>query len=272
MAYTVALGAPAARVGAQLAAPARARRVAAAPPCAASGAAARAALPLRAAGALRPLLPGRGVALRASPPRRRAASACAAPLAVVLKSSSGATVVGVPISSLTVGVPKETLPSERRAAATPDSVARLVKAGFTVLVESSLGVGAEIGDAAYAAAGALVVSRAEALSADVVTKIRPFTPEEIGSLKRGATTVSLLAPAQNKAVADALAAQGVTALGLDCVPRTLSRAQAFDVLSSQANIAGFRAVMEAAHALPRQAPEAPRARHVASSPMPRRRS
>ncbi len=103
------------------------------------------------------------------------------------------------------------------------------------------------------------MSRAEALSADVVTKIRPFTPEEIGSLKRGATTVSLLAPVQNKAVADALAAQGVTALGLDCVPRTLSRAQAFDVLSSQANIAGFRAVMEAAHALPRRARRAARA-------------
>jgi hypothetical protein len=266
MASYVALGAPAARVGAPLAAPARARRAlaVAAAPCA-SAAVARAALPaLRAAGALRPLLPGRGVARRASPlraARRAATSASVAPPA----AATAPGVVGVPISSLTVGVPKETLPSERRAAATPETVARLNKAGFTVLVESGLGIGSEISDDAYAAAGARVVSRAEALSADVVTKIRPFTPSEIEALKRGATTVSLLAPAQNKGVAEALAAQGVTALGLDCVPRTLSRAQAFDVLSSQANIAGFRAVMEAAHALPRRAPTAggpaPRTRH-----------
>lgn len=200
---------------------------------------------------------------------------------------------GTPYSSLSVGVPRETHPGEKRAAATPDSVARLVKAGFSVLVEQGLGEGAEHSDDAYLAAGTLLaaaalacgpangtrapcvariallyvlfltprpagalpgarlVSRAEALGADVVTKVRPFTAEEVGSLKRGAVTVSLVAPAQNKALVAQLAGAGVTALGLDCIPRTLSRAQAFDVLSSQANIAGFRAVMEAAHALPR---------------------
>jgi hypothetical protein len=139
----------------------------------------------------------------------------------------------VPISTLTVGIPKETLPSERRAAATPDSVARLCKAGYTVIVERGLGLGAEISDAAYEAAGARVGSRAEALGASIVTKVRPFTAEEVGALRAGATVVSLLAPAQNKELAAQLAAAGVTALGLDCVPRTLSRAQAFDVLSSQ---------------------------------------
>jgi len=95
------------------------------------------------------------------------------------------------------------------------------------------------------------VSRAEALAANVVAKIRPFTAEEVAQLKEGCVTISLLQPAVNKDLVAKLAAARVTALGLDCIPRTLSRAQAFDVLSSQANIAGFRAVMEAAHALPR---------------------
>jgi hypothetical protein len=132
---------------------------------------------------------------------------------------------GTPASALTVGVPKETAPLERRCAATPESVAKLVKAGFTVLCERTLGAGSELSDDAYAAAGARLVSRAEAFNADIVTKIRPFTADEIGQLKRGATCVSLLAPAQNGALMSALAAAGVTALGLDCVPRTLSRAQ-----------------------------------------------
>ena len=82
-------------------------------------------------------------------------------------------------------------------------------------------------------------------------QIRPFTSEEVSLLKPHATTVSLLQPALNKDLVAKLAAANVTALALDCIPRTLSRAQAFDVLSSQANIAGFRAVLEAAHALPR---------------------
>lgn len=95
------------------------------------------------------------------------------------------------------------------------------------------------------------MSRAEALGCDVVTKVRPFSAEEVKALKQGCVTVSLVNPSQNKALVEQLAAAGVTALGLDCIPRMLSRAQAFDVLSSQANISGFRAVMEAAHTLPR---------------------
>ena len=192
--------------------------------------------PSAAAASLRPLQPQplrarslalcgpavrRGAVLRASRPR----DVAFAPRASATTAEAATPAAGTPASSLTVGIPKETAPLERRCAATPDSVAKLVKAGFKVLVERTLGEGSELSDDAYAAAGARLVSRAEAFNADIVTKIRPFTPEEVGQLKRGATCVSLLAPAQNGALMSALAAAGVTALGLDCVPRTLSRAQ-----------------------------------------------
>jgi len=193
--------------------------------------------PAAAAASLRPLQPqplrARALALCGPAARRSAVLRASRPRDVAfMPARASATTAdlaspaaGAPASSLTVGVPKETAPLERRCAATPDSVAKLVKAGFTVLVERTLGEGSELSDDAYAAAGARLVSRAEALNADIVTKIRPFTADEIGQLKRGATCVSLLAPAQNGALMSALAAAGVTALGLDCVPRTLSRAQ-----------------------------------------------
>lgn len=202
-------------------------------PCA-GGASQRSVAPP--AASLRPLLAplrARGVGLAAPAARRGAVLRLSRPRDVALPARASATTAdavaassGAPASSLTIGIPKETAPLECRVAATPESVAKLVKAGFTVQVERTAGQGSVISDDAYAAAGAKMVSRAEAFNADIVAKIRPFTAEEVGLLKRGATTVSLLQPAQNGALASQLAAAGVTALGLDCVPRTLSRAQA----------------------------------------------
>ena len=210
-----------------------------APVCrAASGAVGKSnARPAPAAASLRPLiapLRARGVSLSAPTARRGAVLRLSRPRDVAITPRASTTTAaeatapsanGAPASSLTVGIPKETAQLERRVAATPESVAKLVKAGFTVVCERGLGEGSELSDDSYAAAGAKLVSRAEAFNADIVTKIRPFTGEEVGLLKRGATAVSLLAPAQNGALAAQLAAAGVTALGLDCVPRTLSRAQ-----------------------------------------------
>jgi len=154
--------------------------------------------------------------------------------ASVAVAPSQSAAAGRAYSTLTVGVPKESGDSERRVSGTPESVRRLISAGFSVVVEAGLGVGSELSDAAYVAAGARIGSRAEVFGADVVTHVRPFTLDEVRSLKAGAVSISLVAPAQNKELVAALAAQGVTSLGLDCIPRMLSRAQAFDVLSSQA--------------------------------------
>ncbi|RME21169.1 MAG: Re/Si-specific NAD(P)(+) transhydrogenase subunit alpha, partial [Deltaproteobacteria bacterium] len=150
-----------------------------------------------------------------------------------------------------VGVVRESAPGERRVAVAPDTVGRLEKLGFTVAVERGAGVLAGFDDAAYEQAGARVVSREEAWGSDVVLKIDPprvnGEVDEVGLLKPGALFVSLLDPARNGALLDRLAAAGVTAIALDRIPR-ITRAQKMDVLSSMANIAGYRAVIEAAHA------------------------
>lgn len=130
-------------------------------------------------------------------------------------------------------------------------MATLLKAGFKgVVVEAGAGAEASFPDAAYAAAGARVApAAADALGADVVLKVRPpAAPTETDALRAGGVLVSYLHPAQNKPLLAALAARGATALALDAIPRTLSRAQAFDTLSSMANVAGYRAVVEAGHA------------------------
>ena len=134
---------------------------------------------------------------------------------------------------------------ERRVAATPDAVKKLVELGFEVRVERDAGAQAGFLDADYAAAGAQVVDRAQAFGADVVLKVRPPTVEEAGLLEPSATLVSLLYPAGNAAVVDALAARKASAVALEKIPR-ITRAQKMDVLSSMANLAGYRAVVEAA--------------------------
>jgi NAD(P) transhydrogenase alpha subunit len=131
-------------------------------------------------------------------------------------------------------------------AATPATVVQLVRLGYDVVVESGAGAASSFADEAYAESGAVLASAEEAWSADVVLRVNAPAPEEIGRLRDGAVVVGLIAPAQNPELLDALAARPITVLAMDAVPR-ISRAQSLDVLSSMANIAGYRAVIEAAH-------------------------
>src|SRR3954463_13079487 len=142
-----------------------------------------------------------------------------------------------------VGVVAESVSGETRVAATPPTVRLLLGLGYEVVVESGAGEASGFDDRAYADVGAGI---GEAWDADVVLKVNAPIEAEIRRLRRGAVVVALLAPAQSPELLQALADAGVTALALDAVPR-ISRAQSMDVLSSMANIAGYRAVIEAAH-------------------------
>ncbi|MFF0001236.1 Re/Si-specific NAD(P)(+) transhydrogenase subunit alpha [Streptomyces avermitilis] len=146
-----------------------------------------------------------------------------------------------------IGVVAESVSGETRVAATPATVRLLLGLGYEVVVESGAGEASGFGDQAYADAGAGI---GEAWDADVVLKVNAPSDAEIRRLRKGATLVALLTPAQKPELLQALADAGVTALALDAVPR-ISRAQSMDVLSSMANIAGYRAVIEAAHAFGR---------------------
>ena len=155
---------------------------------------------------------------------------------------------GLKYEALAVGVPKETFPLEKRCAASPTSVALLKKNGIgEVLIEDGAGIGASYSNAAYEAAGAKIVSAQEAYNADVVLKLRPPSLEEAGSLKPKNTLISFIQPGQNEDLVKTLAKDNHTVLAMDCIPRTLSRGQTYDALSSQANIAGYRAVIEASN-------------------------
>ena len=145
-----------------------------------------------------------------------------------------------------IGVPKESRSGETRVAATPKTVRQLIGLGYEVVIERGAGMRANFSDAAYKEAGAPVVDAHEAWSSDVVLKINAPTDEEVGRLRPGAILAGLLAPALNPDLVERLTAQGITALAMDAVPR-ISRAQSLDVLSSMANIGGYRAVVEAAH-------------------------
>jgi NAD(P) transhydrogenase subunit alpha len=143
-----------------------------------------------------------------------------------------------------VGVPKETAVNERRVALVPDTVARLVKSGLAVVVEQGAGAGADWPDAAYRMAGAELAPGATAVfgAADVVTKVQPPSPDEAGALKAGAVLISFLQPVRAPELVRQLATRRVTALSLERVPR-ITRAQAMDALSSQATVAGYKAVL-----------------------------
>jgi NAD(P) transhydrogenase subunit alpha len=145
-----------------------------------------------------------------------------------------------------IGVVHESRPGETRVAATPTTVAQLRGLGYEVVVAAGAGVASSFPDSGYVAAGATVGTDAEVWAADVVLGVNAPSAREIERLRDGAVLISLLAPALNADLLDALAARGVTALAMDAVPR-ISRAQSLDVLSSMANIAGYRAVVEAAH-------------------------
>ena len=137
-------------------------------------------------------------------------------------------------------------PGETRVAATPTTVPKLIALGYDVVVEAGAGAGSSFPDAAFARAGATLVDGATAWAAPVVLKVNAPTPAEIDRLADGATIVATLSPALRPDLVESLAVRGITALALDAVPR-ISRAQSMDVLSSMANVAGYRAVIEAAH-------------------------
>jgi NAD(P) transhydrogenase subunit alpha len=145
-----------------------------------------------------------------------------------------------------LGIVKETRPGERRVAASPNVVGKWVKAGWQVELERGAGLDASFPDSQYEAAGATVVDRAAAWSADIVLKVRPPEDNEVDQLREGGSLISFLYPAQNEGLVAKLAARKVTVLAMDQVPR-ISRAQKMDALSSMANISGYRAVIEAAN-------------------------
>lgn len=150
------------------------------------------------------------------------------------------------------GIVREVTDGERRVAGTPATVERLLAMGFEqVLVETGAGLGSGIADHAYASAGATIAYRDDLFDeADVLLKVAPPTADEVARLRRGQTLVGFVWPARNKALIGSLAERGVTTFGIDQVPR-ISRAQKLDALSSMANLAGYRAVIEAAHAFGR---------------------
>ncbi|MCX8086586.1 MAG: Re/Si-specific NAD(P)(+) transhydrogenase subunit alpha [Rhodocyclaceae bacterium] len=155
--------------------------------------------------------------------------------------------------ALTIGIPRETTPGEKRVATVPEVVEKLIKLGFAVAVERGAGEAANCADDAYRAAGAQVLPDAASLwaAADIVFKVRPPTLAEVALMKEGATLIGFIWPAQNPPLMQALAAKRATVLAMDCLPRQLSRAQKMDALTSMAGISGYRAVIEAAHAFGR---------------------
>ncbi len=152
-----------------------------------------------------------------------------------------------------IGVPREIFPLEKRVATVPEVVEKLIKLGFSVVVESGAGEGANVSDDAYRAAGAEVVNGAAALWAgsDIVFKVRPPSTEEVAQMREGSALIGFVWPAQNPALMDQLAGKKATVLAIDCLPRTLSRAQKMDALTSTAGVSGYRAVIEAANAFGR---------------------
>jgi NAD(P) transhydrogenase subunit alpha len=143
-------------------------------------------------------------------------------------------------------VTRETHPGETRVAATPATVTQLIDLGYDVVIETGAGDLSTYSDAAFAAAGARIGTTDQAWQADILLRVNAPSVEEIAWLADGATLVSLVSPGLNPQLVDALASRPITVLAMDAVPR-ISRAQSLDVLSSMANIAGYRAVIEAAH-------------------------
>ena len=152
-----------------------------------------------------------------------------------------------------IGVPRETAAGEKRVATVPEVVEKLIKLGFKVVVETGAGDAANCSDEAYKAAGAEIADSAAKLwsAADIVFKVCVPTAEEVGLMHEGQTLITFIWPAQNPELMQQLAAKKVTVLAIDSLPRMLSRAQKMDALTSQAGVAGYRAVIEAANAFGR---------------------
>lgn len=148
-----------------------------------------------------------------------------------------------------IGIPRETTLGETRVAASPETVKKLVGQGHTLLIEAGAGTGASFTDDAYTVAGAQIVDAATALGCDLVLKVRRPFDNELALMKRGAVLVGMLNPFDREGL-EKLSLAGLTAFSMEAAPRT-TRAQSMDVLSSQANLAGYKAVMLAADAYPR---------------------
>ncbi|HET9346440.1 MAG TPA: Re/Si-specific NAD(P)(+) transhydrogenase subunit alpha [Candidatus Limnocylindrales bacterium] len=154
-----------------------------------------------------------------------------------------------------VGVARETAAGERRVALVPEAIGKLQQAGLEILVESGAGAGALIPDQAYKDAGATIVTTVELYAqSDVILRVQKPSADEIKVMRKDQAVVGFLSPLVDPGTAKALADQGVTAISLDAIPRTLSRAQSMDALSSQANVGGYKAVLIAAEAFGRYFP------------------
>lgn len=154
------------------------------------------------------------------------------------------------IGILQIGIPKESQKNEARVSASPASVSALQKLGFAVVVAKGAGAKAGFSDEEYQNNGATIATQNQALSSDIVLVVNAPSDEEIKQLKKGAILIGLLGIAHNKPLLESLNAQGINALSMDCVPR-ISRAQSMDALSSMANIAGYRAIIESSFAFGR---------------------
>ncbi len=152
-----------------------------------------------------------------------------------------------------IGVPRENFPGEKRVATVPETVAKLIKLGFSVAVESGAGDAATFSDDAYRAEGAVIVPTAAELwaTSDIVFKVRAPNTDEVALVRAGTTLVGFIWPAQNPELMEQLAQRKATVLSIDALPRTLSRAQKMDALTSMAGVSGYRAVIEAANAFGR---------------------
>ncbi|GMQ82455.1 MAG: Re/Si-specific NAD(P)(+) transhydrogenase subunit alpha [Rhodothermia bacterium] len=150
----------------------------------------------------------------------------------------------------TIGVPTERTPGEQLVALVPETVARLSKAGASIIVEKGAGESAHYPDSEYQEAGARIGNREEALGSDIVLKVQPPSDEEIQALGEKAVLIGFLNPLDNPSIAEKLASRNVTALSMELVPR-ISRAQKMDALSALSSIGGYRAVLFAASTLPK---------------------
>ncbi len=154
-----------------------------------------------------------------------------------------------------VGVARETAPGERRVALVPEALGKLTAAGLEILIERGAGDGAFLPDQAYADAGATIVSADELYAqAEVILRVQKPAEPEVARLRSGQTVIGLLQPLLDPGLMKSLADRGVTAISLDAIPRTLSRAQTMDALSSQANVGGYKAVLLAANSYGRYFP------------------
>jgi NAD(P) transhydrogenase subunit alpha len=159
------------------------------------------------------------------------------------------------VMPMKVGVARETALGERRVALVPETLGKLTTAGLEILVEAGAGAGAMIPDTAFSSAGATVVSTADLYAAsDVILRVQKPTAAEASALRPGQAVIGLLQPLLDPTLMQVLGSAGVTAISLDAIPRTLSRAQTMDALSSQANVGGYKAVLIAANAYGRYFP------------------